>query len=117
MVINTYVLFSCSKNSTVYERISKSKNKMKWVKYLHFQSITKQECGWPFFMKSILLHIKDRRIFFYMECKHGSRTLNLLSRSTRTCRVEVSFTDRIEGKKSLGVKILTFLVTRLTWSV
>lgn len=52
-----------------------------------------------------------------MECKHGSRTLNLLSRSTRTCRVEVSFTDRIEGKKSLGVKILTFLVTRLTWSV
>lgn len=55
--------------------------------------------------------------FFYMECKHGSRTLNLLSRSTRTCRVEVSFTDRIEGEKSLGVKILTFLVTRLTWSV
>lgn len=51
-----------------------------------------------FFMKSILLHIIDRRIFF-MECKHGSRTLNLLFRSTRTCRVEVSFTDRIVGGK------------------
>lgn len=51
-----------------------------------------------FFMKSILLHIKDRQIFF-MECKHGSRTLNLLFRSTRTCRVEVSFTDRIVEKK------------------
>lgn len=34
-----------------------------------------------------------------MECKHGSRTLNLLFRSTRTCRVEVSFTDRIVEKK------------------
>lgn len=53
---------------------------------------------------------------FFMECKHGSRTLNLLFRSTRTCGVEVSFTDRIVGE-SLGVKILTFLVTRLTWSV
>lgn len=42
--------------------------------------------------------------FFYMECKHGSRTLNLLSRSTRTCRVEVSFTDRIEGKKKFRRK-------------
>lgn len=68
-----------------------------------------------FFMKSILLHIIDRQIFL-MECKHGSRTLNLLFRSTRTCGVEVSFTDRIVGE-SLGVKILTFLVTRLTWSV
>lgn len=49
-------------------------------------------------MKSILLHIIDRRIFF-MECKHGSRTLNLLFRSTRTCGVEVSFADRIVGGK------------------
>lgn len=71
---------------------------MKWVKYLHFQSITEQECGWTFFMKSILLHIIDRPIFFYMECKHGSRTLNLLFRSTRNCSVEVSFTDRIVRK-------------------
>lgn len=39
-----------------------------------------------------------------MECKHGSRTLNLLSRSTRTCRVEVSFSDRIEGKKKFRRK-------------
>lgn len=36
--------------------------------------------------------------FFYMECKHGSRTLNLLFRSTSTCRVEVSFPDRIVRK-------------------
>lgn len=75
---------------------------MKWVKYLHFQSITEQlgVLVWMdvFFMKSILLHIIDRRIFF-MECKHGSRTLNLLPRSTRTCGVEVSFTDRIVEKK------------------
>lgn len=42
--------------------------------------------------------------FFYMECKHGSRTLNLLSRSTRTCRVEVSFTDRIVEKKKFRRK-------------
>lgn len=52
----------------------------------------------PFFMKSILLHIIDRQIFL-MECKHDSRTLNLLPRSTRTCGVEVSFTDRIVKKK------------------
>lgn len=52
----------------------------------------------PFFMKSILLHIIDRQIFL-MECKHDSRTLNLLPRSTRTCGVEVSFTDRIVGGK------------------
>lgn len=88
---------------------------MKWVKYLHFQSITEQECGWRFFYEiDIVAH--KRSPDFFMECKHGSRTLNLLFRSTRTCGVEVSFTDRIVGE-SLGVKILTFLVTRLTWSV
>lgn len=36
--------------------------------------------------------------FFYMECKHGSRTLNLLFRSTRNCSVKVSYTDRIVRK-------------------
>lgn len=50
-----------------------------------------------FYEIDIVAH--NRSPDFFMECKHGSRTLNLLSRSTRTCRVEVSFTDRIEGEK------------------
>lgn len=72
---------------------------MKWVKYLHFQSITEQECGWRFFYEIDIVAHNRSPDFFYMECKHGSRTLNLLFRSTRTCRVEVSFTDRIVEKK------------------
>lgn len=49
-----------------------------------------------FYEIDIVAH--NRSPDFFMECKHGSRTLNLLSRSTRTCRVEVSFTDRIVRK-------------------
>lgn len=37
--------------------------------------------------------------FFYMECKYGSRILNLLFCSICICRVEVFFIDRIVEKK------------------
>lgn len=50
-----------------------------------------------FYEIDIVAHKRSPDLF--MECKHGSRTLNLLFRSTRTCRVEVSFTDRIVEKK------------------
>lgn len=46
--------------------------------------------------------------FFFMECKYGSRILNLLLCSICICRVEVFFIDRIEGKKKFRCKNIYF---------